>query len=132
MRELIGLYDNCDAGFMELNKNFNSPNSPKIIFFNKVIGIVMKNLLPAAAFLFQSFLLSIGIFGIDLFCQNGLAQGDNQPHAYIRIHDNVLRQGITSNVYVNNNAQNFFTTDSICNLASTAKHGQIAPGTGGG
>jgi hypothetical protein len=92
----------------------------------------MNKMLLSTAFLIIGWLLSFCPFSTALFCQNQLSNGNNKEQTFTRIHDDVLRQGIDIQVNGTSNINDFATADSICNLASFAKHGQIAPGTNGG
>ncbi len=70
--------------------------------------------------------------GNELKKRSGNRQNENGGQTFVRIYDNIVSYG--TSFYSNNetDVDNISLLDSICNLKSYAKHGQIAPGTGGG
>ncbi len=105
----------------------------------------MNKLLRSSAFLIIGFILSFSVFSTELFCQNQLSKVNNESSdrstivrtetagpTFIRTHDNVVLRGISVQGNTGINLIDNATADSICNPASFAKHGQTAPGTGGG
>ncbi|HSD62919.1 MAG TPA: choice-of-anchor tandem repeat NxxGxxAF-containing protein, partial [Ignavibacteriaceae bacterium] len=87
----------------------------------------MAKVLRFSTFFVLSLLLSFSAINTELLCQQL-----NPGQTFVRTHDNTIRQQVSTYSDINNSVYDISLSDSICAFLSYAKHGQIAPGTGGG
>ena len=83
----------------------------------------MNKILHSSFVLFLGCLISFGFSATESYCQNS---------TFVKVHDNIIQRETGTFNNEGGSPYNVTTSDSICNLASFAKHGQVAPNTGGG
>lgn len=91
----------------------------------------MYKVLRLSSIFLICWLLSASFISTELLCQQS-NENKATSQTFVRIHDNVIRQQLSTYSEINNSVYNVSMTDSICAFLSYAKHGQVAPGTNGG